>query len=112
MKIQRTIAVLLTVGAVAAGSAGAADAATKRKAPKAAATCTIAKLDSATARHTAQYNPKELGVDGITATDDWETVSMLCNNENVTGKVRARRSSNSSAPRARRTRPQGRSPAR
>ena len=70
MKIQRTIAVLLTVGAVAAGSAGPADAATKRKAPKAAASCSIARLDSATARHTAQYNPKELSVEGITATDD------------------------------------------
>jgi LytS/YehU family sensor histidine kinase len=89
MKIQRTIAVLLAVGALALGSAGPADAATKRKAPKAGVTCSIARLDSATARHTAQYNPKELGVEGITATDDWETVSMLCNNENVTGKVRA-----------------------
>lgn len=84
MKIQRTIAVLLTIGAIGAGSAGPADAATKRKAPKAAATCTIAKLDSATATHTATVTAT-----GVTATDDWETVSMLCNNENVTGKVRA-----------------------
>ena len=89
MKIQRTIAVLLTIDALGAGSAGPVDAATKRKAPKAGVSCSIAKLDSATARHTAQYNPKELSVDGITATDDWETVSALCNNENIAGKVRA-----------------------
>lgn len=89
MKTQRTIALLLTIGAVGAGSAGPADAVTKRKAPKAAVTCSIAKLDSATARHTAQYNPKEIGIDGITATDDWETVSARCNNENITGKFSA-----------------------
>ncbi len=79
MKIQRTIAVVLTIGALGAGSAGLADAATKRKAPKAGVTCKIAKLDSATARHTAVVS-----AGGVTATDNWEAVSALCTNENIT----------------------------
>lgn len=84
MKIRRTLVVLLTIGALGAGSAGVAGAAVKRKTPETADTCTIAKLDSATATHTATVT-----ANGITATDDWEALILLCNNEAIPGKVSA-----------------------
>ena len=52
MRFRRTI-VLFTAGLLAFGGVGQSNSATKPKTPKSGTACKIAKLDSATARHTA-----------------------------------------------------------